>query len=271
MRAAGRHIIRESSFWHRGAELFYDDAGEGALAVYAHGGFVSQAAEDRMGLFDWEPVLDAGQRLVRYDARGHGRSTGGPVDTDYTYVSLADDLLALLDHLGADRPVNAIGASMGCATVLHAAVRAPERFSRLVLLIPPTAWTTREAHARNNLESADTIEREGVDVWLAAKKRQPRPAVVSDVPEFPPTPAEWILPSVLRGLALSDLPPATAVTELRRPALILAWVDDPGHPLSTAERLARLLPDADLHVSLTRSDIHTWGKRIAVHLARPRP
>ncbi|MGW7369599.1 alpha/beta fold hydrolase [Streptomyces sp. NPDC054841] len=270
MGAAGKRIVRESSFRHRGADLFYEDAGEGALAVYAHGGFVSRATEDRMALFGWEPVLDAGQRLVRYDARGHGRSTGAAVDTDYTYVSLADDLLALLDHLDADQPVNAIGASMGCATVLHAAVRAPERFGRLVLLIPPTAWTTRKAHARNNLEAADTIEREGVDVWLAAKRRQHRPAVVSDVPEFPPTPAERILPSVLRGLALSDLPSATAVTELREPALILAWVDDPGHPLSTAERLAGLLPDAGLHVSRTRSDIRTWGHRIAVHLARPR-
>ena len=169
MRAVGRHTVREGRFWHRRAELVYDDAGEGPLAVYAHGGFVSQATEDRMGLFDWAPVLDAGQRLVRYDARAHGRSTGDPVDTDYTYPSLADDLLALLDHLGAAEPVAAMGASMGCGTVLHAAVQAPDRFSRLVLLIPPTAWTTREAHAQANRESADTIEREGVDAWLAAK------------------------------------------------------------------------------------------------------
>ncbi|MFK4227829.1 alpha/beta fold hydrolase [Streptomyces sp. NPDC019890] len=271
MRAVGRHTVREGRFWHRRAELCYDDAGEGPLAVYAHGGFVSQATEDRMGLFDWAPVLDAGQRLVRYDARAHGRSTGEPVDTDYTYASLADDLLALLDHLGAAEPVDAMGASMGCGSVLHAAVRAPERFCRLVLLIPPTAWTTREAHARANRESADAIERGGVDAWLAAKGAQPRPAVVADVPEFPPTPAERVLPSVLRGLALSDLPSRTAIAGLRRPGLILAWTDDPGHPVSTAETLAHLLTPADLHVSRTRADIRTWGERIAEYLARPRP
>jgi pimeloyl-ACP methyl ester carboxylesterase len=271
MRAVGRHTVREGRFWHRRAELFYDDAGEGPLAVYAHGGFVSQATEDRMGLFDWAPVLDAGHRLVRYDARAHGRSTGEPMDTDYTYPSLADDLLALLDHLDAAEPVAAMGASMGCGSVLHAAVRAPDRFSRLVLLIPPTAWTTREAHAQANRESADTIEREGVDAWLAAKRTQPRPAVVADVPEFPPTPAERVLPSVLRGLALSDLPSRKAVAGLRRPGLILAWVDDPGHPLSTAETLAHLLPHADLHVSRTRADIRRWGERIAEYLGQPRP
>ncbi|MEW2087072.1 alpha/beta hydrolase [Streptomyces sp. NPDC005283] len=267
----GRHTVREGRFWHCRAELHYDDAGAGPLAVYAHGGFVSQAVEDRMGLFDWVPVLDAGHRLVRCDTRGHGRSTGEPVDTDYTYPSLADDLLALLDHLGAAEPVDAMGASMGCGSVLHAAVRAPDRFSRLVLLIPPTAWTTREAHARANRESADTIEREGADAWLAANGTQPRPAVVAEVPEFPPTPAEQVLPSILRGLAQSDLPSRTAITSLRMPGLILAWVDDPGHPLSTAETLAWLLPRADLHVSRTRTDIGTWGERIAEYLGRTLP
>lgn len=267
MRAVGKYAVREGRFRHRGAELAYEVAGEGPLAVYAHGGLAGRAAEDRMGLFDWRPVPDAGQRLVRYDARAHGRSTGEPVDSDYTYPSLADDLLALLDHLGAAGPVAGMGASMGCGTVLHAAVRAPGRFSRLVLLIPPTAWTTRQAYARGNREAADGIEREGTDAWLAAKGRQPRPAVVADVPPVPPTPPERLLPSVLRGLALSDLPSPAALTALRRPALILAWADDPGHPLPTARTLADLLPRAELHVATTRADIRTWGERIAEHLA----
>ncbi len=239
--------------------------------MYAHGGFVSQAAEGRMGLFDWAPVLDAGVRLVRNDARAHGRSTGEAVDSDFTYPSLAGDLLGLLDHLGSADPIDAMGASMGCGSVLHAAVQAPDRFFRLVLLIPPTAWTTREAYARANRESADTIEREGADAWLAAKRKQPRPAVVADVPPFEPTPAEHVLPSILRGLARSDLPSPTEIAALHQRALILAWVDDPGHPLSTAETLAHLLPHADLHVSRTRADMRTWGERIAAYLTRPQP
>ncbi|MET8680779.1 alpha/beta fold hydrolase [Streptomyces sp. NPDC004647] len=263
----------ESRFRHRGAELSYEDRGRGPLAVYAHGGFAGRAAEDCMGLFDWEPVLTAGQRLVRYDARGHGRSTGGPDAADYTYSALADDLLALLDHLGADRGVNAMGASMGCATVIHAAVREPERFSRLVLLIPAMAWTTRTTHARNNLESADMIARDGADVWLAARRQQPSPEIVADVPYVPPTPAEGVLPAILRGLARSDLPPPSAVAGLPLPTLVLAWAGDPGHPVSTAEALAGLMPYAELHVSRTRADIRGWGERIASFLTRalPRP
>ncbi|MEU9233895.1 alpha/beta fold hydrolase [Streptomyces subrutilus] len=263
----------EGRFRHRGAELVYDDAGAGPLAVYAHGGFVSQAVERRMDLFDWAPVLRAGRRLVRYDARGHGRSTGRPLAADYTYASLADDLLSLLDHLGAADRVDAIGASMGCGTCLHAAARAPDRFSRLVLLLPPTAWATREAYARANRAAADTVEREGAAHWLAARGDPHRPAVVADVPEFPPTPPEPILPSILRGLARSDLPPPATLAALRCPTLILTWVGDRGHPVSTATALAGCLPDAELHLSRTRADVRTWGPRIADFVTRsgPRP
>ncbi|MFD9307004.1 alpha/beta fold hydrolase [Streptomyces sp. NPDC060048] len=263
MGTPGTPPVTEGRFRHRGAELVYDDAGSGPLAVYAHGGFVSQAVEQRMDLFDWAPVLRAGRRLVRYDARAHGRSTGRPVEEDYTYGSLADDLLSLLDHLGSAEPVDAIGASMGCGTCLHAAVRSPDRFSRLVLLLPPTAWATREGYARANLAAADTIEREGAGDWLAARGDPHRPAAVADVPDFPPTPPEPILPSVLRGLARSDLPPPTALAALRRPALILTWADDPGHPVSTAAALADCMPQAELHLSRTRADVRTWGRRIA--------
>ncbi|KOY55990.1 alpha/beta fold hydrolase [Streptomyces sp. XY332] len=255
--------VTEGRFRHRGAELVYDDAGEGLLAVYAHGGFTSQDVEHRMDLFDWEPVLRAGRRLVRYDARGHGRSTGRPVDEDYTYVSLADDLMSLLDHLDAREPVDAIGASMGCGTCLHAAVRQPDRFSRLVLLLPPTAWATREGYARANRAAADTIERQGAEHWLATRGEARRPAAAADVPEFPPTPPELILPAVLRGLARSDLPTTTALAALERPVLILTWADDPGHPVTTAATLAHYLPQTELHIARTRADVQTWGLRIA--------
>ncbi|MFF5707333.1 alpha/beta fold hydrolase [Streptomyces sp. NPDC012794] len=261
--------VTEGRFRHRGAELVYDDAGHGPLAVYAHGGFASRAQEDRTGLFDWGPVLDAGRRLVRYDARAHGGSSGEATVTDYTYAALADDLLALLDHLGATAPVDGMGASMGCGTVLHAAVRAPERFSRLVLLIPPTAWATRDAYARENRKAADTVEREGVHAWWSARLGRPRPPVVADVPGLPPTPPERVVPSVLRGLALSDLPAPGEIASLRHPALVLAWGDDPGHPRSTAETLADRLPDSRLRVARTRADVAAWGGLIAEFLTAP--
>ena len=51
------------------------------------------------------------------------------------------------------------------------------------------------------------------------------------------------------------------------PALILAWRGDPSHPLSTAERLAELLPNAELHVADSDDDIRAWPVRIREYLA----
>jgi pimeloyl-ACP methyl ester carboxylesterase len=51
---------------------------------------------------------------------------------------------------------------------------------------------------------------------------------------------------VLRGAAASDLPPVESLARLRTPTLVLAAPDDPGHPLSTAERIAGAIPGAKL-------------------------
>ncbi|WP_405833474.1 alpha/beta fold hydrolase [Streptomyces sp. NBC_00105] len=168
-----RPVVHEGHFVHRGARLVFDDAGEGPLAVYAHGGFVSQAVEDRVGLFDWAPVLRAGRRLVRYDARAHGRSTGGPSPSEYTYPSLADDLLALLDHLGAGRGRRCHGGLDGMRQ--RAARGGPG--ARQVLpaghVHPSDPWTTREAYAWANRSAAETVTREGPGAWLAGSPQEP--------------------------------------------------------------------------------------------------
>jgi pimeloyl-ACP methyl ester carboxylesterase len=62
---------------------------------------------------------------------------------------------------------------MGAAVALHAAVAAPERIDALVLMIPPTAWTTRAAQASRYRASADLAEREGLAALAAAEATAP--------------------------------------------------------------------------------------------------
>ncbi|MEJ8640533.1 hypothetical protein WKI68_01985 [Streptomyces sp. MS1.HAVA.3] len=112
-------------------------------------------------------------------------------------------------------------------------------------------------------------DREGGAGRLARQEAAAAPRGGVRRSRVPPTPTEGILPSVLRGLARSDLPPPAKIARLRLPALVLAWADDPGHPLSTARSLAEALPGADLHISETRADIRTWGERIAAFLVAP--
>src|SRR5438093_8175646 len=98
------------------------------------------------------PVLAAHFRVVRYDARGHGRSpmTPGP----YTIDDLGRDALGLLDHLGV-ASANFCGLSLGGMVGLWLASHAPERIDRLVVacssacLGPSSAWAERATAVRS--------------------------------------------------------------------------------------------------------------------------
>jgi len=96
-----------------------------------------------------------------------------------------------------------------------------------------------------------------------------RPAIFADLPPMPFVAdiPEELLPFVLRGAAASDLPAPDEIATIDRPALILAWDGDPGHPVSTAERLAGLLPRAELHVATRLRDVLNWPTQVADFLA----
>ena len=81
-----------------GAALAYDVVGEaGPLAVQLHGLTSSRARDAQLGL-DVGRAL-SGARVLRYDARGHGESTGDLDPDSYRWDRLAGDLLALLDEV----------------------------------------------------------------------------------------------------------------------------------------------------------------------------
>ena len=82
----------------------------------------------------WDPQVPAlaeRYRVVTYDTRGHGESPApaGP----YTIDDLTDDLVALLDEVGAQR-AHVIGLSLGGMTGMRLAARNPDRVDRLALL-----------------------------------------------------------------------------------------------------------------------------------------
>lgn len=254
------------------ASLAYDVFGpsDGPLVVSAHGLMSSRASEDASGVFGWSALPQAGFRLVRYDARGHGRSTGGRDEAQYAWPRLADDLLALLDTVVGDGPVDVVGTSMGVGTALWAAVRAPERFRRLALVIPPTAWATRPAQGQIYRTGARFIEERGLDAFARLSATLP-PLPILDAAGLWPLPApdvaEDLLPTILRGAATTDLPDEEAVASLPHEVLLLPWADDPGHPVSTSERLQQVLPQATMEVARTPDDLRGWGPRIAEFLA----
>lgn len=210
-----------------------------------------------------------GAQVLRYDARGHGASGGSKDPRDYTWSALADDLLTLLQHVFGDRPVHGVGESMGVGTLMHAAVRAPHRFTGLTLTIPPTAWETRPAQAETYLRNADLVRRYGVDRFVRVSRLNPIPPAADNGREpTPPQVAEQLLPTVFAGAAAADLPDPSAVAAIQTPTTVLGWVDDPSHPLSTAQRLVELMPRARLQVATTPADVAAWPQVPADQLSR---
>jgi pimeloyl-ACP methyl ester carboxylesterase len=95
--------------------------------------------------------------------------------------------------------------------------------------------------------------------------RAAQPEVFAGLTGYPPRSAvsEELLPSLLRGIASTDLPEPDAIARITLPVLILAWATDPVHPVETAQRLAELLPSAELRVADSVEDMAHWGSAAA--------
>lgn len=250
------HIIRD-------VELQFDIAGGGGTVVWGHGLTSSRAREDQFGLLDFARLRES-NRVLRYDARGHGLSGSSAEPSTYHWRELAMDQLALADALGIDNYI-AAGASMGCATALHAATMAPDRITALVLAIPPTAWATRAAQQQNYEVSAQLVEAGQLDLLIAGGRAAPPPDPLADVPEWRDGFEQTVrstdpirLARIFRGAAVADLPDPDVIAQLNQPTLILAWTGDPGHPMETAERLVELMPHATLHAASTLEHLFGW-------------
>jgi 3-oxoadipate enol-lactonase len=110
-----------------GGKVWADDNGngEGLPLVLLHPGVGDSRIWDAI-----LPALAASHRVIRYDARGCGRSPAPTV----TY-SLLTDLIAVLDHFGIGRAA-IVGCSQGGTSGLGLAISQPPRVAALVLLCP---------------------------------------------------------------------------------------------------------------------------------------
>ena len=255
----------------RGARLHHEQRGTGPDLVWGHGLTMDRAADDVTATLDWSAVP---ARVLRYDARGHGASTTTHDDTEYGWDSLAEDQLALCDALGIERYIGG-GASMGCATAVHVAVKAPDRVTGLVLMIPPTAWETRAAQADLYRAGAEIVRTQGVEPMIRTRRSLPPPDPFAGDEGHQDQRDELLrawdtdrLAQALRGAATADLPPRPAIAGLDVPTLILAWTGDPVHPVSTAEELHGLIGGSELVIASSRTELDGWTALVADFVGR---
>lgn len=198
-------------------------------------------------LESWDGQMDTftrTHRVLRYDTRGHGRSSapGGP----YSLATFVADLVRLMNHFGIEK-ADMVGLSMGGMTGLGLAITHPERLRSLACCaaradaIPPfiESWNTRIAaiRAAGGMQGVVdfTIER-----WFTEAFRTARPDVIAEA-------RRMILACDTQGYiacaeALKGLDYKRSLGSIKATVLYVAGASDGGAPPATLQEMAALTP-----------------------------
>lgn len=107
-----------------GLNLYYETHGTGRPLILLHGGLGSGEM--------FGPIISTladHHQVIVPDLQGHGRTAD--IDRPLDVRLMADDIAALIDHLGLDRP-DVVGYSLGGGVALQTAIKYPGKVGRLV-------------------------------------------------------------------------------------------------------------------------------------------
>jgi pimeloyl-ACP methyl ester carboxylesterase len=123
---------RVGQFFHDGHRLEYTEYGSGdRWVVLVHGQLMLRRMHEPLA----RTLAGAGAHVVTVDLLGHGRSDRPEDPLLYSMTAFGEQVIELLDHLGAERAVLG-GTSLGANVSLEAAVLAPERVQGLLVEMP---------------------------------------------------------------------------------------------------------------------------------------
>lgn len=184
-------------------------------------------------------------RVLRYDARGFGRSA--PIQGSYT---VRDDLRALLDQLGIAR-AHVVGLSMGARYAAEFALAYPARVQTLVLADPTVTGMRFSGAFTREFALADAAARSG-DVaeakrrWLGSSlfaATRDKPSVMKRVREIVSGYSGWHFAHT--DVASPVTPPAVQqLARLRMPILVVVGDNTLADVQGFADRIAREAPNA---------------------------
>ena len=109
-----------------GLNLYYEIHGTGEPLILLHGGL---GATEMFG--EILPLLSNTRRVIAVDLQAHGRTAD--IDRPLSFEAMADDVAALMKHLGIEK-ADVMGYSLGGGVALRIAVRHPDVVKKLVLV-----------------------------------------------------------------------------------------------------------------------------------------
>jgi pimeloyl-ACP methyl ester carboxylesterase len=110
-----------------GLNLYYEIHGEGKPLVMLHGGFGTVDSLVGQGL----PALATTRQVIAVELQGHGHTAD--IEHPLSYEQLADDVAALIRHLGL-ASADVWGYSLGGGVTWQVAIRHPDLVRKLVVI-----------------------------------------------------------------------------------------------------------------------------------------
>ena len=236
-----------------GVALHVEVEGSGEpVTVLAHG-----LTNSCMELAAFTPFL-AGTK-VRFCFRGHGHS-GRAAPDRYGFADYAGDLRSVADATGATR---AVGTSLGAGALTRLLSSTPDRFDRLVFLLPASFDAPVTGHPLS-LRVAELLETypkdEAIERILGESGRDRSYDDNPGLREFDlllwqdldPRGVAAAIRGIMGEVAAPDPGALAAVTA---PALVIAREGDGLHPMAAARALVAALPDAQLIELASEADL----------------
>jgi pimeloyl-ACP methyl ester carboxylesterase len=109
-----------------GLEMYHEVHGEGEPIILVHGGLG--------GIVEFSqllPALAETRQVIAVELQGHGHTADS--DRPLSFEAMADDIAALIEHLGFEK-ADILGFSLGGAVALRTAIQHPEVVDRLILV-----------------------------------------------------------------------------------------------------------------------------------------
>jgi 3-oxoadipate enol-lactonase len=229
-----------------GTRLHVEVDGSGdPVTVLAHG-----LTNSCMELSAFTPLAPGTK--VRFCFRGHGHS-GTPEPGHYRFADFASDVETVASVYGATR---AVGTSLGQGAITRLLATAPDRFERIVFVLPAALDRPLSADALEGFDrTATLLETLPADEAVArivddsgraeAYAEQPwlRDVDMLLWQDLQPVGVARALREVTRDVAIED---RELLRHVDAPAIVIAREGDPIHPAGLARVLVDLLPNAEL-------------------------
>jgi pimeloyl-ACP methyl ester carboxylesterase len=187
-----------------GLKLYYEIHGAGEPVFLLHGGV---GATDMFS--EIMPALSNGRRVIAVDLQGHGRTAD--IDRPLSIEAMADDIAALMKHLGIEK-ASVMGYSLGGAVALRTAIQHPAAVKKLVVV-------------------SSAYQRDGWYPEILAGMAQMGPAAAEPMKQTPmyqlyarvaPKPADWpVLLTKLGDLLRKEYDWSKEVAAIRAPTMLV--------------------------------------------------